>query len=111
MNFKVGDKIRPRGSGSDYLEVLQIDSVTHPLPHYLVQDSMGAFWDYCIGWEKQISPDDVLRYGEILTDDIIHNFGNRGEVIWTRIKTIRYEDHVYYHKMVDGEVEEFKELM
>ncbi len=104
MHFKVGDKVCQKGSG-EYMEIIQIDSLTHPLPQYMVKDNLGAFWDYGFNWEKKVSSEDVLRYGECLTDDQIY------ALVWTRIRTIRYEDTIYYHKMVDGEVVEMKELI
>lgn len=49
---------------------------------------------------------EVLRYGEYVTDESYitwdkHNF---------RLRAVRYNGHLYWHKMVDGEITEFKEL-
>lgn len=55
----------------------------------------------------------MLRYGEILTDDIFVEYEKNSTVFFTgtRIRTIKYEGHVYYHKMIDGEITVIKELM
>ena len=51
------------------------------------------------------NPDDVLRYGTVITDDDVlasdHNI---------RIRLISYNDGLYYHKMVDGEVVECRKV-
>ena len=49
---------------------------------------------------------EILRYGEYVTDESYttwdkHNF---------RLRAVRYDGHLYWHKMVDGETVEFKEL-
>lgn len=67
------------------------------------------WWDY----EKEITVSnetDVLRYGEYLTDDQMECGYDCDSPFYVRIRTIKYEDKLYYHKMVDGEVVEFKEL-
>lgn len=53
--------------------------------------------------------DDVLRYGTILTDDnLIHTCKDEGDYV--RIRIIAYNGIIYYHKMINGEVEEFKKV-
>ena len=56
---------------------------------------------------------DLLRYGEILTDDIFVEYEKNSAVFYTntRLRIIKYEGHVYYHKMIDGEIAVTKELM
>lgn len=55
----------------------------------------------------------LLRYGEILTDDdLLVQTGNTDDGYeWIRIRTIAYNNHIYYHKMVEGKVIEVNELM
>ena len=55
--------------------------------------------------------DNVLRYGKILTDDNLYTmeFCPKKE-IYIRIRTISYDNQIFYHKMVNGEVVDFKEL-
>ena len=50
--------------------------------------------------------DDVLRYGIILTDDDF--CGDMGSNI--RVKVMSCQDSIYYIKMVNGDVEEFKKV-
>lgn len=50
--------------------------------------------------------DDVLRYGTIFTDDKLWD-----EIdAYVRIKVVSYEQVIYYVKMVNGEVVEFKKV-
>lgn len=48
---------------------------------------------------------DVLRYGEIIADEMYDTWRNT-----YRLRVIKYEDELYWHKMVDGNLVEFKEL-
>lgn len=105
--FSVGDKVKhPAMEG--WYEVTEVDEITQILPQYKVKDNFKTFWDYCIDWIKFVSPDDTLRYGGILTDDTYYvdelNGGSH------RIRTISYDNRIFYHKMINGEVVEFKEL-
>lgn len=60
--------------------------------------------------DKEVTVDTVLRYGEVLTDDQI-NFSCNGIGTWVRIRTVKENGQLYYIRMVNGEVEEFKELI
>lgn len=107
--FNIGDKVKyPAMDG--WYEVIEVDEITQILPQYKVKDNFKTFWDYCIGWIKFVSPDDSLRYGNILTDNIV--FGTPKGICtdYVRIRTISYDNRIFYHKMVNGEVVEFKEL-
>lgn len=48
------------------------------------------------------TPEDVLRYGEIIINE---EFVEHGSI---RIRIISYNGSIYYHKMVNGEVVEFE---
>ena len=53
--------------------------------------------------------DDVFRYGTILTDDEL--FDRCDEMAaWVRIRIVNYDNSIYYVKMINGEVEEFKKV-
>lgn len=110
--FNVGDIIYKDESSVPYT-VTDIDEVSMPMPKYKLVQGNFSFWDYCIGWKKLATPDDALRYGEVLTDDMVFGKPQGKSVLdmdWIRIRTIRYESRIFYHKMVNGEVVEFKEL-
>ena len=52
----------------------------------------------------KVTDKDVLRYGEIINDEsFVLSDGQN-----VRIRIISYNDYIYYHKMVDGEVVDFK---
>ena len=54
----------------------------------------------------KVTDKDVLRYGEIINDEsyVLYNGQN------VRIRIISYNDYIYYHKMADGEVVDFKPI-
>ena len=54
----------------------------------------------------KITDKDVLRYGEIINDEsFVLSDGQ-----YVRIRIISYNDYIYYHKMTDGEVVNFKPI-
>ena len=54
----------------------------------------------------EITNKDVLRYGEIINDEsFVLSDGQN-----VRIRIISYNDYIYYHKMTDGEVVDFKPI-
>ena len=52
----------------------------------------------------KVTDKDVLRYGEIINDESFVLYSGQN----VRIRIISYNDYIYYHKMVDGEVVDFK---
>ena len=54
----------------------------------------------------KVTDKDVLRYGEVINDEsfVLYNGQN------VRIRIISYNDYIYYHKMTDGEVVDFKPI-
>ena len=108
--FKINENVIVDG-GSHTGVVVGIDAISYPLPLYEIKiNETGEVLPYYEpAIKKLVTPDDALRYGDVLTDDEIHCFPN-GKEGWVRIRTIRYESRIFYHKMVNGEVVEFKEL-
>lgn len=49
---------------------------------------------------------DVLRYGEVISDESFVLYSGQN----VRIRIISYNDYIYYHKMADGEVVDFKPI-
>lgn len=49
---------------------------------------------------------DVLRYGEIILDEIYNTWDGH----LYRLRAIRYEGKLYWHKMVNGKLMEFRGL-
>ena len=54
----------------------------------------------------KVTDKDVLRYGEIINDESFVLSGGQN----VRIRIISYNDYIYYHKMADGEVVDFKPI-
>ena len=59
----------------------------------------------CVFKTNDANPNDVLRYGIILTDDELWD-----ETDACVIKIVSYKQTVYYVKMVNGEIAEFKKV-
>lgn len=49
---------------------------------------------------------DVLRYGEYVVDEMYTTW----DMHTYRLRAIRYDGKLYWHKMVDGELVEFRSL-
>ena len=77
-----------------------------------VYKHISGFRDVEDGYEfplyliDKVTDKDVLRYGEIISDEsfILYNGQN------VRIRIFSYNDYIYYHKMADGEVVDFKSI-
>lgn len=54
----------------------------------------------------KVTDKDVLRYGEIINDESFALSDGQN----VRIRIISYNDYIYYHKMADGEVVDFKPI-
>ena len=103
--FDIGDKIKDSEFPYIYT-VRKIDKQNGR--YYIVSNDGFSLWSSCIGYEKVPTLDEILRYGEILTDDkfIEDYFTHR----LTRIRTILYENQVFYLKMINDEIVKFKKL-
>ena len=54
----------------------------------------------------KITDKDVLRYGEIINDESFVLYSGQN----VRFRIVSYNDYIYYHKMTDGEVVDFKPI-
>ena len=54
----------------------------------------------------KVTDKDVLRYGEIINDESYVLYSGQN----IRIRIISYNDYIYYHKMADGEIVDFKPI-
>ena len=54
----------------------------------------------------KITDKDVLRYGKVISDESFVLYSGQN----VRIRIISYNDYIYYHKMADGEVVDFKSI-
>ena len=77
-----------------------------------VYKNINEFLDVEDGFEfplyliDEVAPEDVLRYGEVINDESFVLYSGQN----VRIRIISYNDYIYYHKMVDGEVVDFKPI-
>ena len=61
-------------------------------------------FDFPLYLIDKVTYKDVLRYGEIINDESYVLYSGQN----VRIRIISYNDYIYYHKMADGEVVDFK---
>ena len=54
----------------------------------------------------EVTDKDVLRYGEIINDESFVLYSGQN----VRIRIFSHNNYIYYHKMVDGEVIDFKPI-
>ena len=77
-----------------------------------VYKHIGGFRDVEDGYDlplyliDKVTDKDVLRYGEIINDESFVLYSGQN----VRIRIISYNDYIYYHKMADGEVVDFKPI-
>lgn len=75
-----------------------------------VYKGINCFRDVEDGYEfplyliDKVTDKDVLRYGEIINDESFVLYSGQN----VRIRIISYNDYIYYHKMADGEIVDFK---
>lgn len=117
--FNVGDKIYNKEEPNKIYKVVDINTVTSYIPNYTLynKEEGYTFESFCLeGWHRVVTSDEALRYGEVLTDEpiLIDQYyilnGTPQKIDYVRIRTIRYDERIFYHKMMNGEVIEFKEL-
>lgn len=87
-------------NNSSYLSTYELNGYYVPTCMFKVDDA---------NLDKEPSANDILRYGTILTDDELFDRCDdmAAEV---RIRLFSYENTIYYIKMINGEVEEFKKV-
>ena len=113
--FKINENVIVN-SGSYTGVVVGIDTISYPLPLYKVKinETGEVLPCYEPAIKKLVTPDDALRYGDVLTDENLYcEFQAEDgfeDYHYVRIRTIQYESRIFYHKMISGEVVEFKEL-
>ena len=56
--------------------------------------------------DDEVTDKDVLRYGEVINDESFVLYSGQN----VRIRIVSYNDYIYYHKMADGEVVDFKPI-
>ena len=81
----------------------QVRDVCKGIKYFRDVEDGYAFPLYLI---DKVTDKDVLRYGEVINDEsyVLNNGQN------VRIRIISYNDYIYYHKMADGEVIDFKSI-
>lgn len=116
IDFFDGDIFGLRKDSIPWGENVEVDIETLDSSNNLsTYELNGFFVPTCVfkiddaNLDKEPSADDVLRHGVILTDDELFDRCDdmAAEV---RIRLFSYESAIYYVKMVNGEVEEFKKV-
>lgn len=103
--------------GTEY--VLGLNRDVLPWGDYVESESADEDSDYFVDDDwlvkeymvEPITPGDILRYGDTITDDayasVVTEFGQRQAI---HIRLISYNGDLYYHKMVDGDVVECRKV-
>ena len=81
----------------------QVRDVYKHIDYFLDVEDGYEFPLYLI---DKVTDKDVLRYGEIINDESFVLYSGQN----VRIRIISYNDYIYYHKMADGEVVDFKSI-
>ena len=81
----------------------QVRDVYKCIKYFLDVEDGYVFPSYLI---DEITNKDVLRYGEIINDESFVLYSGQN----VRIRIFSYNDYIYYIKMVDGEVVDFKPI-
>lgn len=108
--FNIGDKVFNPENPNKIYTIIDVNIIIKYIPKYTLLDEDGETeWEnYCLKWYKVVTDKEVIKYGNILTDDSYYidslNGGSH------RIRILSYDNRIFYHKMVNGEVVEFKEL-
>ena len=66
-------------------------------------------FDFPLYLIDEVTDKDVLRYGEVIVDENLVDFAIDGKN-YVRIRIFSYNDYIYYIKMADGEVVDFKPI-
>ena len=66
-------------------------------------------FDFPLYLIDEVTDKDVLRYGEVIVDENLVDFAI-DDKNYVRIRIFSYNDYIYYIKMVDGEVVDFKPI-
>ena len=81
----------------------QVRDVYKEIKYFLDVEDGYEFPLYLI---DKVTDKDVLRYGEIINDESFVLYSGQN----VRIRIFSHNNYIYYHKMVDGEVVDFKPI-
>lgn len=104
MAFNLTEDDLPWGRHTEVVDIVSDDD-------YLVLNASGDNCWFVRSYMTDNVSDDLLRYGEVVTDDayasVVTEFGKRRAV---RIRLISYAGMIWYHKMVEGDVVECRKV-
>lgn len=103
--FNIGNHVKSKDSTTIY-KVIGVDDITQDVLYYKLTDGTNYIWEHNYNLEKVVFERDVLSYGKIIVDN---NF-KTNDLNYIRIRIISFEGKIYYHRMCNGEIKEFKEI-
>lgn len=110
--FNIGDEVVSIWEPDKVGTIKSIDTMSYPEPKYTVVYPDGdEYANYGACFKLIVSKDDVLKKGDVLTYDYFNENHPWDSNVYTEIYTIRYESRIFYVKIVDFAVVEFKELI
>lgn len=111
--FNIGDEVVSIWESDKVGTIKAIDTMSYPEPKYTVVYPDGnEYANYGACFKLVVDVDDVLEKGNILVDDEFAELDRLSLCYkYSRVRIIKYESHIYYHKKINGEVVEFRELI
>ena len=103
QNPKLANDGQVWGVDKDWAGWGQVRTVCGGINYFCDEEDGYAFPLYLI---DEVADKDVLRYGEIINDESFVLSDGKN----IRIRIFSYNDYIYYHKMADGEVVDFKPI-
>lgn len=113
--FNIGDEVVSIWEPDKVGTIKSIDTMSHPEPKYtIVYPNGDEYANYGACFKLVASVDDVLEKGKILVEE---EFWYDEETEWgidvatcAKILIVSYSNRIFYHKVINGETAEFKEL-
>lgn len=81
----------------------------YSVDNYAVPSYLFENLDNSMSWDMGAASDNLLRYGKIIADEQLYDRADEMAAN-VRIRIIKYNDGLYYHKMVNGQVDEIRIL-
>lgn len=113
--FKVGDLVKVNGYEGTFV-ITTVDCFSSPIVKYGLDRMCGdKSWMYETSLKKHISFSEILDLGTTIVEE--NFYGVESDAIhtenlinWIKIRVMSYEDNIYYIKMINNGVVEFKEI-
>ena len=113
--FKIGDLVRIDGHDGVFV-ITGVDCFSSPIVKYKLDRSYeNKYWVYEINLKRYVPYSEILDSGVNLVDESFYGIDAslahlKNNMQWNEIKIMSYKENIYYIKMVNDEIVEFKEI-